>query len=184
MKLNRSKKGFTLVEIMIVVVIIGLLAAMAIPALEKVRSNSAAKAMANDARQIGSAMQQIYGMFNLPMDTTFTMIYDGASGVVSHPDVPYVVGGADVIVPANEVNKYFKALSKGYITDGTITYTTTLDSTNTPARDDDQAFTLTHPRVSPNLLTSGIQNLPYGNSSVDKGDPVSFDAEGRVIESL
>ena len=37
---NRSKQGFTLVEIMIVVVIIGLLAAMAIPAFQKVRSSS------------------------------------------------------------------------------------------------------------------------------------------------
>ncbi|MGB0414704.1 MAG: prepilin-type N-terminal cleavage/methylation domain-containing protein, partial [Coraliomargarita sp.] len=37
---TKSKKGFTLVEIMIVVVIIGLLAAMAIPAFQKVRENA------------------------------------------------------------------------------------------------------------------------------------------------
>ncbi|MFP4070025.1 MAG: prepilin-type N-terminal cleavage/methylation domain-containing protein, partial [Opitutales bacterium] len=37
MQKNQNKKGFTLVEIMIVVVIIGLLAAMAIPAFQKVR---------------------------------------------------------------------------------------------------------------------------------------------------
>jgi type IV pilus assembly protein PilA len=57
---NKSKKGFTLVEIMIVVVIIGLLAAMAIPAFQKVRSTSQEKAVTNNLRQIASAAQQYF----------------------------------------------------------------------------------------------------------------------------
>ena len=58
--INQSTKGFTLVEIMIVVVIIGLLAAMAIPAFQKVRIASQDKAVLNNARQIAAAADQYY----------------------------------------------------------------------------------------------------------------------------
>lgn len=57
---NKNKKGFTLVEIMIVVVIIGLLAAMAIPAFKKVRETSQEKALTNNLRQLASGADQYF----------------------------------------------------------------------------------------------------------------------------
>ena len=53
-------KAFTLVEIMIVVVIIGLLAAMAIPAFQKVQARSQDAAVMNNARQLSAAAEQYY----------------------------------------------------------------------------------------------------------------------------
>jgi prepilin-type N-terminal cleavage/methylation domain-containing protein len=73
MKINTSRKaGFTLVEIMIVVAIIGLLAAIAIPNFVRARQTSQTNACINNLRQIDGAQQQWALETNQAADATVT----------------------------------------------------------------------------------------------------------------
>ncbi len=55
---RNNRAAFTLVEIMIVVAIIGLLAALAIPGFVKARKQSQGRRILNDCRQMDSAINQ------------------------------------------------------------------------------------------------------------------------------
>jgi prepilin-type N-terminal cleavage/methylation domain-containing protein len=57
-KLNKKRGGFTLVEIMIVVAIIALLAAIAVPGFLRARKRSQASRVLNDLRLIDAAVDQ------------------------------------------------------------------------------------------------------------------------------
>src|SRR5882724_10613117 len=57
-KIRNDRSAFTLVEIMIVVAIIGLLAALAIPGFVKARKQSQGRRILNDARQMDAAIDQ------------------------------------------------------------------------------------------------------------------------------
>ena len=81
-KTNR-KSGFTLVEIMIVVAIIGLLAAIAIPNFVKARTTAQKNACINNLRQIDGAKEQ-WALENKKVD--------GDSVVKSEVD-GYIKGG-------------------------------------------------------------------------------------------
>jgi prepilin-type N-terminal cleavage/methylation domain-containing protein len=61
----KKSSGFTLVEIMIVVAIIGLLAAIAIPSFVKARNTSQQNACINNLRQIDSGKDQAAMAYNI-----------------------------------------------------------------------------------------------------------------------
>jgi len=85
--------GFTLVEIMIVVAIIGLLAAIAIPSFLRARSKSQATACINNLRQIETAVQQVAiergkhvdDVLNYPDDITPYIKLNSASSIPPCP---------------------------------------------------------------------------------------------------
>lgn len=81
---QRNQRGFTLVEIMIVVAIIGLLAAIAIPNFVKARAKSQQNACITNLKQLDGAVQQ-WAVENKKTTTdtyTFANITDFLKGSV------------------------------------------------------------------------------------------------------
>jgi type IV pilus assembly protein PilA len=101
-KVPRSGKGFTLVEIMIVVVIIGLLAAMAIPAFQRVRANSQDKTVMNNMRVLGAAADEYfmeYGTYTVELTSLVgSSAYVKALNTVANEAYPVAFTQAEPII--------------------------------------------------------------------------------------
>ena len=92
--ITSRKAGFTLVEIMIVVAIIGLLAAIAIPNFLRARSTAQQNACVNNLRQVDAAIQQ--WALEKGQASTATVAADG-SGI--QPYLGRGTGGALPLCP-------------------------------------------------------------------------------------
>jgi prepilin-type N-terminal cleavage/methylation domain-containing protein len=111
------KAGFTLVEIMIVVAIIGLLAAIAIPNFVKARATSQANACINNMRQIDAAVQQ----FALENHLT-----TGASVTMNTDLTPYIKLNANGSIPPCPAGGSYTVNTVGALPQVTCSLSTTV----------------------------------------------------------
>jgi len=93
---NSVRSGFTLVEIMVVVVIIGLLAAIAIPTFALIKERSRAQVFANDLRMLRDACALYYRENGELPDSGSANIWQEA-GLAAYLDASFDQGSDPIV---------------------------------------------------------------------------------------
>ena len=123
--INKRRGGFTLVEIMIVVAIIALLAAIAVPGFLRARKRSQASRILNDLRMIDSACDQYAIETNRASNFQLTVadwtnylkkgsvLYNTGNSILNHPYGPQTVDKIPQ-VPAADLTALSDVASDGF----------------------------------------------------------------------
>ena len=100
---GNNSKGFTLIELMIVIAIIGILAAIAIPNFIAYRNKAYCSAAESDANAIAAGLADYYAIPNHtdPLGTADVLAFKAAGGLglkMSGNNVPALAGTIDAFV--------------------------------------------------------------------------------------
>ena len=109
-KLLKSKKGFSLVELMIVVVIMAILVAVAVPIFNSVTGNAREKTCIDNQRQVMTTLTNLfmgYGISGEGADVVLERTSEGIEPADNSADVEDFSGGE---VDIEEIRGCFKTL--------------------------------------------------------------------------
>jgi type IV pilus assembly protein PilA len=127
MKMFRKDEGFTLVELMVVVLIIGILVAIAVPVFLNASANAAAKSCQANQRTYNGAVQTYNASANTVLTptagllgdaTTGTDVLFGANGTIKSIPLCPSHGTAAGVTGAVTDGKYHITAGTGSVIDG------------------------------------------------------------------